>query len=452
MKPHECARQGREPERRHQRARRTRSHSCRCTATWPRSPRPWPARRPTTAPVTRTSTSRPRPAAEREGDSPRRALSIRVPQAMDPRSDSESSWLAALLAPVSPDEFLSRYWAKQHLLLPRCRRQILGLLSWTVAQRDCSAHHWREPRRFRLARQGRDLDPASYSDIAASHARIRASDVTDQLRRGATLSFDAIDELHEPLTRLSESFETFFRSDTQINLYAAWRALHGLDLHRDDQEVFILHLEGRKRWLLYGFSVDGVDRTGLGSAVGAAGRRIARPGPRARRSPVHPQGLLSRGGADERAGASSDGGRQDPSRHGSVAVDRQPAAHARNGRPRAAALRTARRTAPLREELRRALLDGLVPDLVEQYFCETGGNSKTRPSFNLPWSATPEGLPAGNGFLVRLKGRCSHCRSRWPGWGGDRSAVPRTQMQVPAKHAVDHRAAGRQHATADQPT
>jgi len=57
------------------------------------------------------------------------------------------------------------------------------------------------------------------------------------------------------------------------------------------------------------------------------------------------------------------------------------------------------------EELRRALLDGLSSDLVEQYFCETGGNSKTRPSFDLPWSATPEGLPAGNGFLVRLKGR-----------------------------------------------
>jgi hypothetical protein len=55
--------------------------------------------------------------------------------------------------------------------------------------------------------------------------------------------------------------------------------------------------------------------------------------------------------------------------------------------------------------LRRALLDGLSSDLVEQYFCESGGNSKTRPSFNLPWSAMPEGLPAGNGFLVRLKGR-----------------------------------------------
>jgi ribosomal protein L16 Arg81 hydroxylase len=36
--------------------------------------------------------------------------------------------------------------------------------------------------------------------------------------------------------------------------------VHGLDLHRDNQEIFILQLDGRKRWLLYGFSVDAVDR------------------------------------------------------------------------------------------------------------------------------------------------------------------------------------------------
>jgi len=181
---------------------------------------------------------------------------------MDFRSDPGSSWLAALIAPVSPDEFVSRYWARQPLFCRGSADRFATLLSWTVLN-ELLAHHWREPRRFRLARQGRDIDPASYADIAASHVRIRASDVTDQLRRGATLSFDAIDELHEPLTRLSESFETFFRSDTQINLYAAWRALHGLDLHRDNQEIFIAQLDGRKRWLLYGFTADGLDRTGL---------------------------------------------------------------------------------------------------------------------------------------------------------------------------------------------
>jgi ribosomal protein L16 Arg81 hydroxylase len=322
---------------------------------------------------------------------------------MDSRSDP-ASCLAALIAPVSLDEFLSRYWARQPLFCRGSGDRFATLLSWTVLN-ELLAHHWREPRRFRLARQGRDIDPASYSDVSASHARIRANDVTDQLRRGATLSFDAIDELHEPLTRLSESFESFFRSDTQINLYAAWRAVHGLDLHCDDQEVFILHLEGRKRWLLYGSAVNGVDRAGLSNAAvppaGASLDQVLEPGDLL----YIPRGCY----------------------HVAVPMN-EPALHLTVGvkTPRGMdllqwivnRLRThdmADRELPLfappaerlryADELRRALLHGLSSDLVEQYFCESGGNSKMRPSFNLPWSATPDGLPAGNGFLVRLKGR-----------------------------------------------
>jgi len=324
---------------------------------------------------------------------------------MDSRSDSGSSWLAALIAPVSPNEFVSRYWATQPLLSRGSRDRFATLLSWT-ALNELLAHHWREPGRFRLARQGRDIDPTSYCDVSASHARIRASEVTDQLRRGATLSFDAIDELHEPLTRLCESFETFFRSDTQINLYAAWRALHGLDLHCDDQEVFILHLEGRKRWLLYGSAVDGVDRTSLGSTAvppaGASLDQVLEPGdllyiPRGcyhLAVPMNEPALHLTVGVKTPRGLDLLQWMVDRLRKHDMAAREVP-----YFAPPSERLRYA-------EELRRALLDGLSSDLVEQYFCESGGNSKTRPSFNLPWSATLGGLPAGNGFLVMLKGRC----------------------------------------------
>ena len=67
-------------------------------------------------------------------------------------------------------------------------------------------------------------------------------------------------------TRVAESFEAFFRGGTKINIYAGWRALHGLDLHRDNQEIFIFQLDGRKRWLWYGFSVEGVDHNELASS------------------------------------------------------------------------------------------------------------------------------------------------------------------------------------------
>ncbi len=319
---------------------------------------------------------------------------------MDPRNDPP--WLAALVAPVSVGEFLSRYWLTQHLFCRGAHDRFSTLISW-AAINDILEHHWRETYRFRLARQGRDLDPALYADLGGFTPRVRAKDVTEELRRGATLSFDAIDEVHEPLTRLAESFEAFFRGGTKINIYAGWRSLHGLDLHRDNQEIFILQIDGRKRWLLYGSSIDGVDRGDLNTTseppAGALLDEILQPGDLL----YIPRGCY----------------------HLAIPLN-EPALHltlgVKNPRgldllmwlvERTAASDAARRDLPFlagaderrrySAELQDALLAGLDDDLVEQYFAETGSNLKPRPTFSLPWSATPEGLPTGRAFHVRLK-------------------------------------------------
>jgi hypothetical protein len=298
-------------------------------------------------------------------------------------------------------------------------------------------HHWRETYRFRLACQGRDLEPASYADLGGFTPRVRAADVTDQLRRGATLSFDAIDELHEPLTRLARSFEAFFRGGTKINIYAAFRALHGLDLHRDNQEIFILQVDGRKRWILYGSSVDGLDRTELKSRskppAGAEFDQILQPGdllyiPRGRYHVALPM--------------------NEPALHLTIGVKN----------PRAMDLLTwmvermrtsemADRDLPclagaderLRysEELRDALLESLDSDLVEQYLSETGSNFKPRPSFSLPWSATPGRLPPGRTFFLRLNihARLLPSNNSTDSWvelqcGGRRYRFPRSMRWI----------------------
>jgi len=247
------------------------------------------------------------------------------------------------------DEFLSRYWLSQHLFCRGAADRFSALLSWT-ALNDILEHHWRETYRFRLACQGRDLEPASYADLEGAIPRIRAKDLTDQLRLGATLSFDGADEVHEPLRRLAESFEAFFQGGTQVNIYAGWRALHGLDLHRDNQEIFILQLDGRKRWLLYGSSVDEVNRSELTDRsvppCGALLDQILGPGDLL----YIPRGCY----------------------HVAVPMN-EPALHLTVGvkNPRARP-------------------------------SEAGSDCKPRPSFSLPWSATSQLLPAGGDFLVRL--------------------------------------------------
>jgi ribosomal protein L16 Arg81 hydroxylase len=314
------------------------------------------------------------------------------------------SWLAALLDPLPVAKFLSSHWLQRHVLCRGAASRFSELLSWPVLNQILQ-HHWRETFRFRLARQGRDLDPASYTDQGGFTPRIRAGEITEQLRLGATLSLDAIDELHEPLTRLAESFEAFFHGGTKINIYAGWRACHGLDLHRDNQEIFIAQLDGRKRWLLYGFGADDVDRSQLRdrsiAPAGAELDEILTPGDLL----YIPRGCL----------------------HVALPLN-EPTLHLTIGvkNPREAdllrwlvdRLRTtgaAERDLPClaapaerveySTRLRAALLNGLEADLVAQYLAATGSNLKPRPVFNLPWSATPEGLPPGKDVSLTLNRR-----------------------------------------------
>jgi hypothetical protein len=260
---------------------------------------------------------------------------------MNPRGDSAPPWLSALVTPVPVAEFLSKYWLQQHLFCRGSAERFSELLSWTAINRILE-HHWREHYRFRLASQGHDLEPSSYADLDGHTPRIRARDVTDHLRRGATLSFHGIDEVHEPLTRLAESFEAFFQASTKINLYAGWRALHGLDLHRDDQDVLILQLDGPKRWLVYGFSVEGVDRNQLENRsappAGALLDQILRPGDLL----YIPRGCYH------------------------LAV-------------------------PMNE-----------PTLHVTVSVKTETHATPRPSFSLPWAATSELLPPDRSFFVRM--------------------------------------------------
>jgi len=250
--------------------------------------------------------------------------------------------------------------------------------------------------------QGRDLEPASYADLGGYTPRIRPKDVTDHLRRGATLSFDAIDELHEPLTRLAESFEAFFRGGTKINIYAGWRAVHGLDLHRDNQEIFILQLDGPKRWLLYGSTVDGVDRSQLGSTSvppgGALLDQILRPGDLL----YIPRGCYHLAVPMNEVTLHLTIGVKNPREIDLLLwlVDRLRASGAADRD--LPCLADASERIRFSAQLRQALLASLDTDLVDQYLSETGSNFKPRPSFNLPWSATPERLPAGRDFLITL--------------------------------------------------
>jgi hypothetical protein len=168
--------------------------------------------------------------------------------------------LAGLLTPFSTGEFLETCWGQNFLHVPGTPGKFSDLLPWTELNRILEQHRFDTPR-LRLTREGQPVSATNFLSYQTNRrrpnqpiARVRAAELQKELRDGATLVIDAVDELHRPITDIAESLERLFRVRIQVNMYAGWRTSHGFDLHWDDHDVFILQVAGRKHWKVYGMT------------------------------------------------------------------------------------------------------------------------------------------------------------------------------------------------------
>lgn len=158
------------------------------------------------------------------------------------------SSLADILAPLSESEFLDEVWCKQFKYISGAPGRFADLLPWDQLNRILSEHRF-DAARLRLVSEGVPVAPPSYS---RGNGRLIDHEFTAQLRNGATLNLNAVDELYPPLAELAEVVERTLKSQVNINLYAGWRTSKGFNVHWDDHEVIVLQLFGRKHWTIYG--------------------------------------------------------------------------------------------------------------------------------------------------------------------------------------------------------
>jgi hypothetical protein len=165
--------------------------------------------------------------------------------------------LSGLLEPHTAEEFLASSWGQTYRHIRGREGKFAHLLPWERLG-DILRQHRLDFPRLRLMREGRALPVNSYLRHTSGARnkqpipRLQPVKFTGQLRAGATLVLDAVDELHEPLEELAAQLERLFRERIQINSYAGWHTSRGFDLHWDDHDVFILQVTGRKRWRVYG--------------------------------------------------------------------------------------------------------------------------------------------------------------------------------------------------------
>ncbi|NP_001086856.1 ribosomal oxygenase 2 L homeolog [Xenopus laevis] len=156
----------------------------------------------------------------------------------------------SLISPVTSDAFFRDYWETKVLLLqgrdPAFTDYFQTLFRLSdlkhiagggiYYERDVNVFKCRDGKKIALPRHGK----ATYLHLLKDFGSGKA-----------TIQFHQPQRFNDALWHIMEKLECFFGALVGSNVYITPQDSQGLPAHYDDVEVFILQLEGEKRWRLY---------------------------------------------------------------------------------------------------------------------------------------------------------------------------------------------------------
>ncbi|QYF74593.1 cupin domain-containing protein [Cryobacterium sp. PAMC25264] len=106
-----------------------------------------------------------------------------------------------------------------------------------------------------MARAGVLLDPARYTAPGGLGAEIAdqvsADKVLDELSGGATLVLQGLHRTWPPLAEFARALAADLGHPVQVNAYITPAAERGFDPHYDVHDVFVIQVQGEKRWRIH---------------------------------------------------------------------------------------------------------------------------------------------------------------------------------------------------------
>jgi hypothetical protein len=314
--------------------------------------------------------------------------------------------LADLVAPLEAGQFHSDVLGRAPRRFTGQRGRFASLLRWTDLDRVLRQHRLDFPR-LRLALDGEVVPAHTYTEMVQTRRtglvpRVLSAPFAEQLRAGATLVLDSVNELVEQVGDLSAQLEHDLRERVQVNLYAGWGTTHGFDVHWDDHDAFIIQIAGRKRWRLHGIT----RRSPLQRDVELPPRPEGEPVedflledgdvlyvPRGHWhdvSAVGEESLHLTIGFNPATGVDLVAWLADQVRADELFREDLPRFAGPGDRTKRAA------------QLRQQIAELMTDDLVDRFLADRDAQAPAHPRVGLPWSATAELLPPGDGFEVRL--------------------------------------------------
>jgi ribosomal protein L16 Arg81 hydroxylase len=167
--------------------------------------------------------------------------------------------LTELLEPCSPREFFDSSWGRNFLHIKGWPGKFAELLTWERLDDIVCRYEFDFPR-LHLLKEHQMVPPEAFlrhvpnrRDKRVFKAKLQAAALNEQLRQGASLVVDNIEEVSgRPLLELTADLERIFHEQMRVNAYVTFQMTNALHEHWDDHDVLILQVAGRKHWSIHG--------------------------------------------------------------------------------------------------------------------------------------------------------------------------------------------------------
>ncbi|MEB3182727.1 MAG: cupin domain-containing protein [Nostocaceae cyanobacterium] len=147
--------------------------------------------------------------------------------------------LAEILSPYSVEEFLENNWQSKGIYISSAgERKFNPLFSWDKLTYLLNFHEFKYPE-LRLALDEKVLDESANSNIMK------------WMQDGATIIINGVHKRVPEIAKFAAEVRKDIGYGVQVNAYCSWPGRQGFSSHYDTHEVFILQIDGRKKWYVF---------------------------------------------------------------------------------------------------------------------------------------------------------------------------------------------------------
>lgn len=160
--------------------------------------------------------------------------------------------LERLIAPLTAEAFTRDYWEKASLVSKGAADRFSGLFSTRDLGRVLHYYKPKPPEGMMLVK-GSSHYPKRWTHAdGAPHVK----HVREAMTEGYSVIINGINRMWEPIDRFCHELQADLHHPVDVNLYVTPPGTQAFDYHWDVMDVFVVQVEGRKRWQVYEAAID----------------------------------------------------------------------------------------------------------------------------------------------------------------------------------------------------